>query len=233
MVNNTNGHAFTNEQIYIGAVANRCDYEFNWRKIHDKFIPERGEFIIYAKESNDGGSFTNQLSDELDILYPNKSSDEKKAIILEGTDRDNLSTYDRIKLGDGSTLLKDLEPIVTNSDGTASSGGTTGVTEYKESVTEEEGINADWIYRKWSSGKCELMRTVEVNNNNTITGDRDSITTVELPFDVINAIPFIYILDGEVSFSIRTSIVDSKTIKLTYDKNSIGKFSIKVEGIWC
>ena len=116
---------------YYGAVANRCDYEFKWLTVPN-FTPARGEFVIFAKEADDEGN----------LLVVGQTTET----VLAGTDRDFLYTYDRIKLGDGVTPIMKLPFVVTDGNG---SSGISGVT---DSVAEEEGIGADWIYRKWKLG---------------------------------------------------------------------------------
>lgn len=102
-------------------------------------------------------------------------------------------------------------------------------------VTTEEGIGCDWIYRKWSSGKCELSRKVEL----IATEKEAGVVRIKIPFIVYNAIPFVNIVNGtadskitDVGFSTNTDNNNYDDIVLNFTQNNVDIISIKLEGIW-
>ena len=95
----------------------------------------------------------------------------------------------------------------------------------------EEGIGCDWLYKKWSSGKCELSTSYTVPSDNTGT------VTLTVPFMVKNVIPFVVATDGDVSFFKQVNCVNDpiqKTMSITvsFDPGSIRSFAVKLEGLW-
>ena len=77
------------------------DLEVNWNKA-TSFVPYKGEFIIYDIEVDKEGNNITQL---------NENGEEKTVYELVG--RTTPYTYERIKLGDGKTLISNL-PFIDN-----------------------------------------------------------------------------------------------------------------------
>lgn len=98
-------------------------------------------------------------------------------------------------------------------------------------IVEEAGIGNDWIYRKWSSGKCELSRNITVDQI-----EEDNIV-LETPFLVTDLIPFITVTDGDVSFYKNVTVNEDSTnnktiITISFDKGTVRKLSARIEGLW-
>lgn len=101
-------------------------------------------------------------------------------------------------------------------------------------IVEEAGTGNGWIYRKWSSGKCELSILYNVLDNETQNG---KISVAQTPFVVKEAIPFVSITKGNITSEYYVECeedLQNNTTRITIScgDNTIKQISIKLEGLW-
>jgi hypothetical protein len=111
----------------------------------------------------------------------------------------------------------------------AGSGGGSSGPSGVSYVVSEVGYGNGWIYRKWSSGKCELSRCYAVDN-------AESNVTLRTPFLINNLIPFICVTNGNLNgltgFSYENNEDENTTVlNIEYNSN-VNEISIKLEGLW-
>ena len=90
-------------------IMHKSDLEYNWEKAQS-FRPLKGELIIYKKEIDENGQIYKAI----------ENGEEVEAVPAVRRNYGVRYFYDRFKVGDGYTLLKDLPfvncPYVTSSD---------------------------------------------------------------------------------------------------------------------